>query len=96
MADLERFVESKKRRALPKPVVEVQAPAMPALPLVEPEELPEPAAERIDPPSSRRPAYYRNPWEALAEAAMSEEPEPDPFATGRSPKRRGPGGYFSG
>ena len=98
LADLERFIESKKRRTLPSPVVEVQAPArpaMPALPQIEPDELPEePVAKRIDPPMPVR-RHYRSPWEALAEH-YTEEPEPDPFATGRSPRHRTPGGYFSG
>ena len=79
LADLQLFIESKKRRALPKPVVEVQAPpppVMPALPRVEPEELPEPV-ERIDPPLPVRRPPPRTPWEALEQAAMAEEPEPD-------------------
>jgi hypothetical protein len=100
LADLERFIESKKRRTLPSPVVEVQAPArpvMPALPQIEADELPEEPVDRVvrAPPAAPR-RHYRSSWEALAEAAMSEEPEPDPLATGRSPRHRTPGGYFSG
>ena len=81
------------------PSVDVQvppAPVMPALPPIKPEKLPEEQVERIDLPMPRRPAYHRSPWEALAEQAMAEEPEDDPFATGRSPRHRTPGGYFSG
>jgi len=97
MADLETFIESKKRRTLRRPVMEVQAPAgpvMPALPQIEPEELPEPPVEQLNPSLPVR-RHYRSPWDALIERYV-EKPEDDPFATGRSPKRRGPAGYFSG
>jgi hypothetical protein len=72
-----------------------ELPNAPIVDAIEPDELPELIAERIDQPR-RRPTYYRSPWEALAQAAMAEEPEPDPFSqAGRAPKRRGPVGYFS-
>ena len=93
-ADLEQFIMERKKRGA-RPVRVEQAPVMPALPPVEPEELQEPPVERIDPPIPTR-RYHRSPWEALAERAMAEEPEDDPFATGRSPERRGPAGYLSG
>jgi hypothetical protein len=96
LVDLERFIESKKRRPLPvaRPVIEVQAPAlpvMPALPPIEPEELPELPPERIDPQMPTRP---KSPWEIMAEHYAEEE---DPFALARRPApRRSPAGYFSG
>jgi len=100
MADLERFIESKKRRTLPvaRPVVEVRAPATPVapgLPAIDQEELPELPVERIDPPMPVRRSPPRSMWDALADR-YAEEPEDDPFAKGRSPQRRGPSGYFSG
>ena len=86
LVDLERFIESKKRRTLPKPIiVEVQAPVIPGLPPVEPE----PVAERIDPPMPVRRSSPRTMWDAIA-ARYTEEPEPDPFATGRPPRHRTP------
>jgi hypothetical protein len=98
LADLERFIESKKRRPLPRPVEEVQAPAapvMPALPKIPLEELSEePPIERIEPTMHVRRPSPRTMWDAIAER-YADEPD-DPFATGRSPHRRGPGGYFSG
>jgi hypothetical protein len=97
LAVLGAWIASKTQRALPRPVVEVQAPAapvMPALPKIPLEELSEePPIERIDPPPPRR-APPRTPWEALAER-YAEEPEDDPFAPGRVGPRR-PGRYWTG
>jgi hypothetical protein len=99
LADLERFIESRKQRTLPRPVVEGRAPApvMPALPPIEPfEEVEQEPVKRIDPPMPVRRSPPRNRWDAMAERYM-DEPEEDPFAQGgRSPQRRGPAGYFSG
>jgi hypothetical protein len=97
LADLERFIESRKRRAAPLPVVEIQAPVAPVAPVpvpIEPAEPEEPVA-RIDPLMTAR-RQYRSPWDAMTEAAMADEPEEDPFAAAsRSPRHHGPGGYFS-
>jgi len=100
LADLDVWIESKKRRTLPvaRPVVEVRAPATPVapgLPAIDQEELPELPVERIDPPMPVRRSPPRSMWDALADR-YAEEPEDDPFAKGRSPQRRGPSGYFSG
>jgi hypothetical protein len=86
LADLDRWVARKKQVGKVEPRVEqVDEPS--AAP--EPEE----ATARIAPPVRR---HYRSPWEAMAEAAMADEPEEDPFATGRRPSSRGPRGYFNG
>ena len=100
LADLDVWIESKKRRTLPvaRPVAEVRAPATPVapgLPAIDQEELPELPVERIDPPMPVRRSPPRSMWDALADR-YAEEPEDDPFAKGRSPQRRGPSGYFSG
>jgi hypothetical protein len=98
-ADLEQFIAERKKRGSRPVRVEVQAPAAPvtpALPAIEPEDLPEPPVERIDPPAPfRMPSRPKSPWEIMAER-YAEEPEDDPFAIGRAPRRRTPGGYFSG
>ena len=111
LADLERWVEEKKRvgRApvqVKPPVTEptvTEPPAreQPPAPVTQPETRavepwePEP---RIDKPPAPRRSPPQTPWEALAETVLAEledEPLDDPFATGRT-QRRSPGGYFRG
>ena len=93
-ADLERFIESRKRRTLPvaRPVVVEQAPVTPVSVPIVPEETGEPAP----PPLSideRRAAAMRRAQELTA--GVTDDEDFEPFATGRSPQRRAPGGYFS-
>jgi hypothetical protein len=88
-ADLDRFIETKKRRALPP----VAAP-QPAEPAAQPERpvVREPCVD--EPPSPRRSSPPRTMWEALAETALAEL-EDDPFAAvGRSAPRRQGSGYW--
>ena len=102
LADLDRFLEGKKRRPPPpmlqppvhEPPVEQPEPAAARHELpVEPRQDQEPGT--IEQPPPRRSSAPRTMWEALAETALAE-PEDDPFAAaGRSAPRR-PSGYFSG
>jgi len=101
LVDLDRFLETKKRRTLPPsppqilvpPVAQPQPPAEPPEPPVEPRTQ-EP--NNAEPPVPRRPSPPRTPWEALAETVLAD-PDDDPFAAaGRAAPRRSPGGYFSG
>src|SRR5215471_18783618 len=85
LADLDLWVETKKRRATPpakQPEVEQPIPS------------PEPWVE--EPPPPRRPSPPRIPWEALAETVLAETEEEEPFPGARVGPRRAPGGYFSG
>ena len=103
-ADLDRFLETKKRRALP-PVAAPQPPVQeahveqPKPPAVQPEPPIEPTAPEpyiTEPPVPRRRSPPRTMWEALAERVQAE-PEDEPFAVaGRAAPRRKPGGYFGG
>jgi hypothetical protein len=90
-ADLDRFLETKKRRPLP--------PVAASQPLT-PVEQPEPPAAQFDqlcieePPAPSRRSPPRTPWGALAET-VQDEPEDDPFAAaGRAAPRRQGSGYW--
>jgi hypothetical protein len=77
-------------KEVPPPV-----PASPApIKLVEPPSE-DPIKPVVEVSLPRRSTWSRNPWEAMAERAMAETEDEEPFATGRSPQRRAPGGYFS-
>jgi hypothetical protein len=90
-ADLDRFIETKKRRALP-PVAAPQPPEPVAEP--EPSVVPEPCID--EPPSPRRPLPPRTMWEALAEAVLAEPEDDDPFRSNVATRPHRPGGYFGG
>jgi hypothetical protein len=94
-ADLERFVESRKKRAMP--VVETQAPTAPVAPMpvpVEPEALVEEPVEQIEPPMPVRRVPPRTPWEAMAERYAEEAEDEEPFAVNHRGAHR-PGRYWS-
>jgi len=98
LADLERFVEAKKRAgrapvATPQPPLHEPPAAQPEPPAAQPEPHDEPPVpHRVSPP--------RTMWEALAERVQAEpqdDPQEEPFAVaGRAAPRRKPGGYFGG
>jgi hypothetical protein len=91
-ADLEQFIMERKKRG-GRPVTTAPAPAILPVQLA-----PEPVEieQEIELPAPfRMPSRPKSLWEIMAERAMAEVPEEDPFATGCSPRRRGPGGYFS-
>jgi hypothetical protein len=97
LVDLDRFLESKKRRAHPPaPQPPVHEPPVEHA-ASEPQQVPEPPVDEpcLDEtpvPSRRSPP--RTMWEALAETVLAE-PEDDPFAVaGRSAPRRQGSGYW--
>ena len=97
-ADLDRFIETKKRRALPpapQPPVHEQPPvAEPEPPAAQHEPLRPLEPEAVELPPPRRSSPPRTMWEALAETVQAE-PEEDPFAVaGRSAPRRQGSGYW--
>jgi hypothetical protein len=96
LADLERWVEAKKRIGRP-PVVQVR-PAVDEPTARQPEhpvelQAPEP---RVDEPTvPLMPARPRTMWDALAEHACGDDPPADPFAAaGRTTPRRQGSGYW--
>ena len=100
LADLERWVEEKKRvgRAPASRVKPpVNDPPTADQQTMQPELPAEPRAQEPDavepPPPPRSPP--RTMWEALAETVLAE-PEDDPFSSNVITRRRGPGGYFGG
>ena len=95
LADLDRFLEGKKRRTpppAPQPPVHEPPVEQPPSELAASAAQPEPSVD--EPPAPRRSSPPRTMWEALAETALAE-PEEDPFATaGRSAPRRQGSGYW--
>jgi len=100
LADLERWVEEKKRVARAQasqarsPVNEPKAADQQTM---QPEPPAEPRALEphvVEPPPLRRRSPPRTMWEALAETVLAE-PEDDPFAVaGRAAPRRQGSGYW--
>ena len=95
LADLDRFLEGKKRRTppqAPQPPVHEPPVEQPTSERAASAAQPEPCVD--EPPSLRRSSPPRTMWEALAETALAE-PEDDPFAAaGRSAPRRQGSGYW--
>jgi hypothetical protein len=96
LADLDRFLETKKRRTLPpEPQPMREQPGEPAVheqrtvPVHEPELRPvEPWETEPEPPELlRRPTVSRSPWDAFIPVDADDDPPDDPFAAAR---RAGP------
>jgi hypothetical protein len=91
LVDLGRFLEARKRRALP-PVAAPEPPVEQPEPPGVSEQRAEMCAEE---PPRPCPSPPRTPWGTLAETVQIE-PEDDPFRSNVVTRRRGPIGYFGG